>query len=306
MRERENLSHDFFSLSMELSLDIQYFTGCILNEHIENDTLCKPDVDPTVVERPVVLHVVDNLIDDDDEQLSHPSRSSDNESRTMSSFLSGFEETDALFLEFGDKFNNTGGSSSVDDNSDETQPSLTPRRRQQSRLLKLERYVFKNGKILIVIALGAEKPISPHAIRFSQSNHGRTRLLDNSSLIIKVAGPSRFYNNDMSLLRNEPTPEGSKPVFGDEICKKVLSRRPGYSKGLGWGPKPKTRKSCASSSSTTFSQAREVEEAKVLIEQQKVELEEAKHVIKGQRRTLELHTQQMEEMNKMIEEMSRA
>ncbi|KAA0026240.1 CACTA en-spm transposon protein [Cucumis melo var. makuwa] len=49
-----------------------------------------------------------------------------------------------------------------------------------------------------------------------------------------------------------------------------------------------------------------VEEAKVLIEQQRVKLEKAKRMMKEQRRTSELYTQQMEEMKKIIEEMSRA
>ncbi|TYK00340.1 CACTA en-spm transposon protein [Cucumis melo var. makuwa] len=55
------------------------------------------------------------------------------------------------------------------DNSVETtQPSSTPRRRQQSQLLRLERYVHNNGRIPMSIAYIAEKPISPHVVRFSQ------------------------------------------------------------------------------------------------------------------------------------------
>ncbi|KAA0046867.1 CACTA en-spm transposon protein [Cucumis melo var. makuwa] len=82
--------------------------------------------------------------------------------------LCGFEETDAMILEFGDELNNAKGSSSVGDNSaSRTQPSPTPRRRQQCQLLELKRYVHKNGKILITIALGVEKLISPHVVRFS-------------------------------------------------------------------------------------------------------------------------------------------
>ena len=37
----------------------------------------------------------------------------------MSSFSSTFDETDALFLEFGDELNNLGAMSSVDDSSSE-------------------------------------------------------------------------------------------------------------------------------------------------------------------------------------------
>ena len=35
---------------------------------------------------------------------------------TISSFSSSFEETDAIFLEFGEELNTGGGSSLVDDN----------------------------------------------------------------------------------------------------------------------------------------------------------------------------------------------
>ncbi|TYK13656.1 CACTA en-spm transposon protein [Cucumis melo var. makuwa] len=92
--------------------------------------------------------------------------------RTMSSFPSGFKETDAMFLEFTEDLNNLErGSSSRGDNSVIAQPSptLTSRRHAQSQLLGLERYIQANGKILMLIALGTEKPILPHAVRFSQA-----------------------------------------------------------------------------------------------------------------------------------------
>ncbi|TYK27686.1 CACTA en-spm transposon protein [Cucumis melo var. makuwa] len=48
---------------------------------------------------------------------------------------------------------------------------------------------------------------------------------------------------------------GSQPLSKDEICDQVLGRRPGYLKGLGWGPKPKARRTAsASSSSISYSQ----------------------------------------------------
>ncbi|TYK28737.1 zinc finger protein ZPR1-like protein [Cucumis melo var. makuwa] len=55
----------------------------------------------------------------------------------------------------------------------------------------------------------------------------------------------------MLELQSQPTPEGNQPLSGDEICDTVLGRRPGYSKGLSWGPKPKARKTTSASSSTT-------------------------------------------------------
>ncbi|KAA0054290.1 CACTA en-spm transposon protein [Cucumis melo var. makuwa] len=79
---------------------------------------------------------------------------------------------DSMFLEFEDDLDNiAGGSSSVGDNAESSsqQPAtLTSRRCAQSRLLELERHVAINGCILMTITLRAEKPISPHAIRFSQ------------------------------------------------------------------------------------------------------------------------------------------
>ncbi|KAA0045075.1 CACTA en-spm transposon protein [Cucumis melo var. makuwa] len=81
-------------------------------------------------------------------------------------------ETDNMFLQFEDDLDNiAGGSSSVGDNtagSSSQQTTSTPRRRAQSRLLELERIVAINGRIPMTIAPGAEKPISPHAVRFSQ------------------------------------------------------------------------------------------------------------------------------------------
>ncbi|KAA0053195.1 CACTA en-spm transposon protein [Cucumis melo var. makuwa] len=67
-----------------------------MDEHIEDHTLYMPDVDPIVVERSVVHHVTNDFIDDG----------------TISSFSSDFKETYALFLQFGNKFNNVEGSSS--------------------------------------------------------------------------------------------------------------------------------------------------------------------------------------------------
>uniref|UniRef100_A0A9I9EGU2 CACTA en-spm transposon protein n=1 Tax=Cucumis melo TaxID=3656 RepID=A0A9I9EGU2_CUCME len=61
-----------------------------------------------------------------------------------------FLETNAMFLKFADDLDNlTGGSLSVDDNS--------------------ERYVAANGRIPMTIAPGTEKPISSYAIPFSQA-----------------------------------------------------------------------------------------------------------------------------------------
>ncbi|KAL4027974.1 hypothetical protein IC575_011164 [Cucumis melo] len=90
----------------------------------------------------------------------------------MSYRRSNFMETDDMFLQFEEDLDNiAGGSSSVGDNtgSSSQQTTPTPRRRAQSRLLELERHVAINGRISMTIAPGAEKPISPHAVRFSQA-----------------------------------------------------------------------------------------------------------------------------------------
>ncbi|TYK26609.1 gamma-aminobutyrate transaminase POP2 [Cucumis melo var. makuwa] len=226
---------------------------------------------------------------------------------TISSFSSNYEETDAPFLEFSDKLNNAE---------------------------RLKRYVHKNDKILMTIAPGAEKPISLYVVRLSRklyrgdyhrhfkkyhdSKHAHAnplhilvgRLKDWHFLcdhyMSHAFQGAEDAHNQILELQSQLTPEGSQPLFGDEIYEKVLSRRLDYSKGLGCGSKSKFRKSCASSFLTLFLQAREFEDAKIMIEQQIVVLEEAKRMIEEHRKTSELLTSQMEEMKKIVEEMSRA
>ncbi|TYK28193.1 zinc finger protein ZPR1-like protein [Cucumis melo var. makuwa] len=105
-------------------------------------------------------------------------------------------------------------------------------------------------------------------------------------------------HNQMLELQSQPTPEGSQPLFEDEICDQVLGRRPGYSKGLDWRPKPKARRTAsASSSSTSCSQSIEKE-----IELQK--LHEALERIEVQERNHQALASQVESMKKMIEELT--
>ncbi|KAA0039275.1 CACTA en-spm transposon protein [Cucumis melo var. makuwa] len=77
-----------------------------------------------------------------------------------------------MFLEFIDDLDNLmGGLSSVGDNprlSSQPSATLTLRRRCAVSTLRVEHYVAANGRIPMTIALGAIKPICPHAIRFSQ------------------------------------------------------------------------------------------------------------------------------------------
>ncbi|KAA0033996.1 CACTA en-spm transposon protein [Cucumis melo var. makuwa] len=321
----------------------------------------------------------------------------------MSYRRSNFMETDDMFLQFEDDLDNNiaGGSSSVGDNT----ATPTPRRRAQSRLLELERHVAINGRIPMTIAPGAEKPISPHVVRFSQAigvcvrktfpvrclkwadvgreyierlfvldfndqamnrfvehqmlttfkefradchrhfkkysdpeearanppnalvgrdedwhflcDHYISRAFQEQSRMNKAARQKQPYNHSSgskSFLQRQyelaerkgeikcwnsnpslPT-EGSQPLSEDEICDQVLSRRPGYSKGLGWGPKPKARKTAsASSSSTSCSQSTEKE-----IELQ-AKLQEALERIEVQDRNHQALASQVESMKKMIE-----
>uniref|UniRef100_A0A9I9EKC2 CACTA en-spm transposon protein n=1 Tax=Cucumis melo TaxID=3656 RepID=A0A9I9EKC2_CUCME len=356
----------------------------------------------------------------------------------MSYRRSNFMETDDMFLQFEDDLDNiAGGSSSVGDNtgSSSQQMTSTPRRRAQSRLLELKRHVAINGRIPMTIAPGAEKPISPHAVRFSQAigvcvqktflvrclkwadvgreyievvkgdlqrlfvldfndqamnrfvehqmlttfkefrtnchrhfkkysdpeearanlsnalvgrdedwhflcDHYISRAFQKQSRTNKVARQKQPYNhssgfnsflqrqyelaerrgqsvdrvelfrkthaaedahNQMLKLQSQQTLEGSQPLSEDEICDQVLGRRPGYSKGLGWGPKSKARRTAsASSSSTSCSQSTEKE-----IELQ-AKLHEALEQIEVQDRNHQALASQVEAMKKMIEELTRA
>ncbi|KAA0066656.1 CACTA en-spm transposon protein [Cucumis melo var. makuwa] len=131
-----------------------------VDDHIKDDTLCRIDVDPTIIERSVVRYVTNDFIDD---ALCHRQYPCHN-----------FLETDAMFLEFEDVLDNfAGGSSSVGDNAVESssQQPETPtfRRRTQSRLLKLEHHVAVHGRIPMTIALDVEKPIFSHVVRFNKA-----------------------------------------------------------------------------------------------------------------------------------------
>ncbi|KAA0066300.1 CACTA en-spm transposon protein [Cucumis melo var. makuwa] len=108
-------------------------------------------------------------------------------------------------------------------------------------------------------------------------------------------------HNQMLELQSQPTPEGSQTLSKDKICDQVLHRRLGYSKGLGWGPKSKARRTAsASSSSTSCSQSIEKE-----IELQ-AKFHEALEQIEVQDRNHQALASQVESMKKMIEELTRA
>ncbi|TYJ99704.1 CACTA en-spm transposon protein [Cucumis melo var. makuwa] len=143
-----------------------------------------------------------------------------------------------------------------------------------------------------------------HFKKYSDPEEARANspnaLVGRSSWDICVAGAEDVHNQ-MLELQSQPTPEGSQPLFEDEICDQVLGRRLGYSKGFGWGLKPKARRTAsASSSSTSCPQSTEKE-----IELQ-AKLHEALERIEVQDRNHQALASQVESMKKMIEELTRA
>ncbi|KAA0063742.1 CACTA en-spm transposon protein [Cucumis melo var. makuwa] len=227
----------------------------------------------------------------------------------------------------------------------------TPKRRAQSRLLELERHVAINGRILMTIVPGAEKPIFPHAVRFSEAisvfvehqmlttfkefqvnchrhfkkysdleearanppnalpyNHSsrsksflqrqyelaerKRKLVDLVELFRKT-----YVRAGMFVSQVAENAHGSQPLSQDEICDQVLGRRLGYSKGLGWGPKLKARRTTSVSSSlTSCSQSTQKD-----IELQ-AKLNEALEWIEVQDRNHQALASQVETMKKMIED----
>ncbi|TYK28457.1 NBS-LRR type resistance protein [Cucumis melo var. makuwa] len=141
------------------------------------------------------------------------------------------------------------------------------------------------------------------------------------------AGRSRFYNDSTSLLSKEENQSTvwscydkhtfetrrlccrsrkiritSVPTYpsGNEICETVLGRRPGYSKGLGWGFKPKARKT-ASASSAMASCSQSIIELQL-----RAALDEAMLRIEEQKRNHDALALEVERIRKLKEDMSRA
>ncbi|KAA0035855.1 gamma-aminobutyrate transaminase POP2 [Cucumis melo var. makuwa] len=155
----------------------------------------------------VVSHRVDEHIED--ETLCY-----------MLSFPSGFDETDAMFLQFVEDLDNlVGGSLSVGDNSGTSQPSMTLSPRKQGGY-RQRIHQGRQGRPLTVFVLDfnyqAMNRFVEHQMlntfkefwgdchrHFKKSNHGPTTLLDRSSLTIIAASRRRFYNDSTSSLSKE-------------------------------------------------------------------------------------------------------
>ncbi|KAA0033282.1 CACTA en-spm transposon protein [Cucumis melo var. makuwa] len=80
-------------------------------------------------------------------------------------------------------------------------------------------------------------------VELSWETHVRSRTF--------VSQAAEDAHNQMLKLQSQPTLDGSQPLSEDKISDQVLGRRPGYLKGLGWGPKLKARKTTSASSSST-------------------------------------------------------
>ncbi|TYK08760.1 NBS-LRR type resistance protein [Cucumis melo var. makuwa] len=72
----------------------------------------------------------------------------------------------------------------------------------EARYFLCDHYISRDEDWLDVMRIGTSSTTIISAMH-SRSNHGQTRLLDRSSLTIIVAGPSRFYNDSMSSLKEE-------------------------------------------------------------------------------------------------------
>lgn len=73
MLEVEDIKHDQHNV-------LKIVVGPCGRHIIKDNGLCRTEVDPIVVERPNVHHIIDKFIDDDDEQSSpHQSGLSDDE-----------------------------------------------------------------------------------------------------------------------------------------------------------------------------------------------------------------------------------
>ncbi|KAA0052812.1 uncharacterized protein E6C27_scaffold773G00030 [Cucumis melo var. makuwa] len=82
----------------------------------------------------------------------------------------------------------------------------------------------------------------------------------------------------------------------------VLSRQPGYSKGLGWRPKSKARKTTSASSfMTSCLQPATKREIQI-----RVKLDQALERIEVQDRNYQVLASEMEQMRKLIQDMTRA
>ncbi|KAA0040862.1 CACTA en-spm transposon protein [Cucumis melo var. makuwa] len=249
-------------------------------------------------------------IDIDEDRTNNIFQDLLNEACIMSSsyLRNNFLKTDAMFLEFEDDLDKIArGSSSVDDNarySSQQSATPTPRRHAYQAISVCVRKTFPIrclkwadvGREYIEVVKGDlqrffvldfnDQAMNRHFKKYNDPEEAR-------------ANPR---NNQMLELQSQPTVEGSQPFSEDEICDQVLGRRPGYSKGLGWGPKPKARKMMSASSFTTSCfQSATKREIQIL-----AKLDQALERIELQDRNFQALALEMEQIRKLIQDMTRA
>uniref|UniRef100_A0A9I9EHT0 Uncharacterized protein n=1 Tax=Cucumis melo TaxID=3656 RepID=A0A9I9EHT0_CUCME len=106
--------------------------------------------------------------------------------------------------------------------------------------------------------------------------------------------------NQILELHSQLAPDGTQPLFGNEICGMVFGRRSCYLKGLGWGLKPKARKTASASSSTTSCSQSTVEL------QLRAALYQAMKCIEKCLKNHDVLASEVERMRKLIEDTSPA
>uniref|UniRef100_A0A9I9EHD9 Uncharacterized protein n=1 Tax=Cucumis melo TaxID=3656 RepID=A0A9I9EHD9_CUCME len=93
-----------------------------------------------------------------------------------------------------------------------------------------------------------------------QEQSRTNKATSKSSLTIITVGQSRFYNDSTSSLKRKGSRSTVWSCFEKYTfelgcsCHRLqrMHIRSSYSKGIGWGPKPKARKITSASNSTTF------------------------------------------------------
>ncbi|KAA0040910.1 uncharacterized protein E6C27_scaffold125G00200 [Cucumis melo var. makuwa] len=181
-------------------------------------TLCIVDVDPILVEIPIVCNVVDDFINDGDEQLFVQRRSSDDEEQyltsTMSQYSTGFHESDDVFNFNVENFNTVPGTSSVDNTSDSP---------------PLHKQLFMHN----IKCSSCGKSLGDRTTTISRSSMILNRLVPTHSEIEQSSArlilPLRPLPHSTISESNAGTPvsaypEDSQPFFGYEICETVLGR----------------------------------------------------------------------------------
>ncbi|KAA0059886.1 gamma-aminobutyrate transaminase POP2 [Cucumis melo var. makuwa] len=151
----------------------------------------------------------------------------------MSSFSSGFDEADAMFLELVEDLNN-------------------PRESYHWWVtIQAKRYVHANRRNLMSIAPGMEKLILPHNdkhvsmlntfIEFRNDCHSHFKKYSDPEearvnpphILVECMKDrhylcdhymSRAFQNKMLELQFQSTTEGSQPLSGDKMCESVLGR----------------------------------------------------------------------------------